>query len=111
MRGRCFGLFCFSQESQWQTAWCPTSENNCFTCFIQISSCLQLEGKPRTSYTRVCVCVCVCVCELLMSLCDLMDCSPPGSSVHGILQARILGLVAISFSRASSLPRDQTQVF
>ena len=36
--------------------------------------------------------------------------SPPGSSVHGILQARILEWVAISFSRGSSWPRDQTQV-
>ena len=39
-----------------------------------------------------------------------MDCSPPGSSVHGILQARILDCVAISFSRESSQPRDQTCV-
>ena len=39
-----------------------------------------------------------------------MDCSPPGSSVHGILQARILEWVAISFSRESSQPRNQTQV-
>ena len=39
-----------------------------------------------------------------------VDCSPPSSSVHGILQARILEWVAISFSRGSSQPRDQTQV-
>ena len=39
-----------------------------------------------------------------------MDYSPPGSSVHGILQARVLEWVAISFSRGSSWPRDQTQV-
>ena len=39
-----------------------------------------------------------------------MDCSPPGSSVHGILQARILEWVAIYVSRASSRPRDQTQL-
>ena len=38
------------------------------------------------------------------------DCSPPGSSVHGILQARILEWVAISFSRGFSWPRDQTRV-
>ena len=44
------------------------------------------------------------------TLCDPMDCSPPGSSVHGILQARILEWVAISFSRGSSRPRDWTQV-
>jgi len=37
-----------------------------------------------------------------------MDCIPPGFSVHGILQARILEWVAMSFSRASSPPRDQT---
>ena len=39
-----------------------------------------------------------------------MDCSPPGSSVHGILQARILEQVAIPFSRGSSRLRDGTQV-
>ena len=44
------------------------------------------------------------------TLCDPMDCSPPGSSVHGILQARILEWVAISFSRGSSQPRNRTQV-
>ena len=43
--------------------------------------------------------------------CDPMDCSLPGSSVHGILQARIPELVAISFSRVSSQPRNQNQVY
>ena len=45
------------------------------------------------------------------ALCDPMDCSLPGSSVHGIFQARVLEWVAISFSRGSSRPRDRTQVF
>ena len=45
----------------------------------------------------------------LVWLCDAIDGSPPGSSVHGILQARILEWVAIPFSRGSSPPRDQTQ--
>ena len=44
------------------------------------------------------------------TLCDPMDCSPPGSSVHGIFQARILEWVATSFSRGSSWPRDETHV-
>ena len=44
------------------------------------------------------------------TLCDPVDCSLPGSSVHGILQARILEWVAISFPRGSSQPRDWTQV-
>ena len=39
-----------------------------------------------------------------------MDCSLPGSSIHGIFQARVLEWVAIFFSRGSSQPRDQTQV-
>ena len=47
--------------------------------------------------------------SLCSTLCDPMDCSPPGSSAHGILQARILEWVAIPFSRGSSQPRDQTQ--
>ena len=45
-----------------------------------------------------------------LSLCDPMDCSPPGSSVHVISQTRILEWVAISFSKGSSPPRDQTWV-
>ena len=44
------------------------------------------------------------------TLCDPMDCSSPGSSVYGILQARILQWLAIPFSRGSSKPRDQTWV-
>ena len=47
-------------------------------------------------------------CQLCPTLCDPMDCSPPGSSVHGILQARILEWVAIFSSRGSSQPRDRT---
>ena len=50
------------------------------------------------------------VAQLCPSLCDPMDCHPPGSSVHEIFQARILEWVAISFSRGSSQPRDRTWV-
>ena len=51
------------------------------------------------------------VTQLCQSLCDPRDCSPLGSSVHGILQARILEWIVILFSRRSSQPMDQTQVF
>ena len=54
--------------------------------------------------------VSVLVAQSCPTLCDPMDCSPPGSSVHEIFQARILEWVAISFSRGSSQPRDQTRV-
>ena len=61
--------------------------------------------------------MCVCVrasthtgAQLYLTLCDSMDYSPPGSSVHGILQARLLELVAMSSSRGSSQPSDRTWV-
>ena len=44
------------------------------------------------------------------TLCDPMYCSLPGSSLHGILQARVLEWIAISFSKGSSRPRDRTRV-
>ena len=59
------------------------------------------------SLYHCCFCLVIQSCP---SLCDPMDCSPPGSSAHGISQARTLEWVAISFSRGSSPPRDQTQV-
>ena len=52
----------------------------------------------------------VLVAQSCLTLCDPLDCSPPGFSVHGILQTKILEWVAIPFSRGSSRPRDQTQV-
>ena len=60
---------------------------------------------PPNFYTVSCVRVCS-----EASVCDPMDCSPPGSSVHGILQARILEWVTMPSSRGSSQPRDQTCV-
>ena len=53
---------------------------------------------------------CVLVAQLCLTLCEPMDCSLPGSSVHGIFQARILDWVAISFSKGSFQPRDWTWV-
>ena len=50
------------------------------------------------------------VAQSCLTLCNPMDCSPPGSSVHGIFQARTLEWVAISFSRRSSRPRDWTRI-
>ena len=59
-----------------------------------------------------CSCIHAClVTQSCLTLFDLMDCSPPGSSVHGISQARILEWVALPFSKGSSRPRDRTPVF
>ena len=59
----------------------------------------------------MCVCVCVCVrartrlvAQSCLTLCDPVDCSPPGSSVRGLLQARTLEQVAMPSSRVSSHP-------
>ena len=51
------------------------------------------------------------VTQSYLTLCDSMDCSSPGSSIHGVLQAKILEWVAIPFSRGSSQTRDRTQVW
>ena len=58
----------------------------------------------------VCAGVCVCVCSVpqsCLTLCDPMDCSPPGSSVHGVFQARTLEGVSISLFRGFSWTRDR----
>ena len=63
-----------------------------------------LQWKCRVFTTRI-------VLSLSrVRLCDLMDYSPPGSCVHGFLQARTLEWVAISSARGSSQPRDRTQI-
>ena len=50
------------------------------------------------------------VAQLYLTLCNPTDCNPPGSSIHGLSQARVLEWVAIPFSRGSSQPRDCTRV-
>ena len=62
-------------------------------------------------HTFSCVCSCVLVAQLCPTLCDPMDHSLPGSSVPGILQARMLEWVAMPSSSESSQARDQTWVF
>ena len=75
---------------------------------------LGLERLILLLCARVCVCVCVRVCVLVAQLCpflcDPIDCSLSGSSVRGILQARILEWVAVPFSRESSPPRNRSRV-
>ena len=65
-----------------------------FSCVVRTLSCSEVK---------------VLVTQLCLTLWNPRDCSLPSSSVHGILQARILEWVAISFSRGPSRPRDRTQ--
>ena len=66
--------------------------------------------KASTAFIALHVAVLCLVAQSCMTLCHSMDCSPPGSSVQGLLQARILEWVAMPSSRGSSQSRDQTQV-
>ena len=77
--------------------------------FLHVSESLAVHRKWTPHYKST-----MRACSLLqacLTLCDPMDCSPPGSSVHGILQARILEWVAIPHSRGSFQSRDRTHVF
>ena len=73
-----------------------------------------VKGSTVFSLLGACLlfqCALLCwVTQSCLTLCDPMDSSPPGASVHRILQARRLGWVAIPFSRGSSQSRDRTQV-
>ena len=77
--------------------WSSTMENNMEA----------LSENAKQIYHVLCV---HSATQLCSTLCDPMDYSPPGSSVHGVFQARLLEWVAISFSRGSSWPRDWTWI-
>ena len=125
--------------SLWFTGWCGSQVLDCYSCaykywhlkYMFVCSCvhphdgdLLSQSVPGAGATLVngtvpdlryfsCNSGWACVCSVAQScptLCDPMDHSLPGSSVHGIPQARILEWVAISSSRGSSWPRDRTQV-
>ena len=80
----------------------------------ELSQCSWKNGASRLAL-QSCLIPSICknawVCaESCPTLCDPRDCSPPGPSVHGIFSARILKWIAISSSRESSWPRNQTHV-
>ena len=77
------------------------------TCTGKCHLCMENRHTKWCSVTPVFVCTQSLFCPILW---DPVDCSSPGSSVHGILQARILEQIAIFFSRGSFWPRDQTHI-
>ena len=94
-RGICISMFIavlFTITKMWKQPKCPLQMNGYGDIYIK---CI----KVKVSLAQSC-----------SALCNPMNCSPPGSSVHGILWARRLEWVAIPFSRRSSQPRDQTRV-
>ena len=83
-------------------------------CVICTSPVSQASFHVPVGHSRVFFCQlsvdCCSIAQLCLRLCEGINCSPPGFCVHGISQARILEWVAISTSRGSSQPRDQTRV-
>ena len=82
---------------------------------VVILQCIQkLNHYVVQNDTSIMLCVncggCCLVSRLYLTLCNPLGYSPPGSSVHGISQARILEWIAISFSRECSQPRNQTPI-
>ena len=95
----------FRRSSLRKEAW---SENHFLGSgrgFQGYSSC-KLSWALDAQVMALLVCVCACACSVVFNSCHPMDCSPPGSSVHGIFQTRILAGDAVSYSRRFSWPRD-----
>ena len=82
--------YCYEQMNSLRRG--PLSDSHSSTCLVSLA--LSQFESFIIERSSVCVCVCVCVCVLVTqscpTVCNPVDCSPLGSSVHGILQARIL---------------------
>ena len=84
-------------------------KGNCYRCYgagtgIRFQTA---DGELSNFVLKMCVRMHAKLLQTCPTLCDPTDCSPPGSSVHGILQARELQWVAMPFSRGSSQPRNK----
>ena len=121
-RGRQRMRGCVASPTRWTWIWASSGS----WWWTGRPGVLQFMGSPRVRHdwvtelseqglfcpsmdspqVHICECVCVLVTQLCPTLCDPIDCSLPGFSVHWLLQARILEWVAISFSMGSSQPRD-----
>ena len=96
-----------TKSGTWLSDWAHTWWFTLWICFRCTLVCYQLY---------MCICICVHLhtrtksLQSWMTFCDPVDCSPPGPSVHGVLQARILEWIAISSSRGPSQLKDRTHV-
>ena len=97
----------FNMLSRLVITFIPRSKCLLISC-LQSPSAVILEPSKIPFYMHVVLCA--KLLQSCLTLYDPMDCSLPGSSVHGISQARILEWVAIFFSRRYSQPRDPTRV-
>ena len=81
------------------------------TTYMQASLCSCVLLLIPSFTHLVTKCMCTQTLSHVLLFCNRMECSPPGSSVPGVSQARMLEWVAISYSRGSSLPGDQALIF
>ena len=90
------------------------TQTHTWSCICHMYTMSKIEAKMDLDLTEShlpnSMCVCVWVTKACLTLCDPMNCSPLTSSVHGILQARMLKWVAVPCSGGPSQPRDRTQV-
>ena len=96
-------LVCFIEGYR---VWANSANHSSESQSRKLGTHISQETKAN-DWNSVCVYL---VTQSCLILCNLMECSLPGSSVMGILQARILEWIVIPSSRGSSQPRDQTQV-
>ena len=114
-------------QSIWQCVWChlatssfpphpppptPPWVSGCGSCQRLPTVVIEIDVWAQhltvfKDHSLLLLCCCWLVAQSCPTLCDPLDCSLPGSSIHGISQGRILGWFAVSFSRRSSQPRDQ----
>ena len=125
LRGRALPRPMLAKKQRERGAWPDQADMWRFPAVTQSSAdmglacssvCLCYTHTQVYMHKKVCVdlgeccpslwCVCAKSLQPCPTLCDPMDCSTPGSSVHGILQSRIQGWIAIPFSRGSSSARD-----
>ena len=101
-----YSAFIRKLKENWKK-YCIYVARKWYVCIYLSESCIYTQGDM---YKKIYSSIACNRKSNESTLCNPMDCSPPGSSLHGILQARILEWAAISFSRGSSQPRDQIWV-
>ena len=99
----------FSRQEYWRELPRPSPGDPPNPGIKPRSPALQVYSLPSKPPGKLCAVLCL-VAQPYLTLCDPADCSPRGSSVCGILQARIVEWIAMPSSRGPFQPRDQTQV-
>ena len=94
--------------------WTSFVTKKMWSCITNPGPRSRAQGSRPMCHEFSCYCerkkVKVLVVQSCQNLCDPMDCGPPDTSVHGVLQARVLECIPMPFSRGSSQPRDRTWV-